>query len=173
MAHSLKNLWLSVALFALLCVPAHAAFWHCELPGGTYTVLLSSVASVSSHEYVVSAAARVTELTVATNSAVVARFYYIEPMVAKSPIGFGQSLIDKAQEKIQEGAQRTGMEEVWQKVVKDYPTTTHAHTVEYRLESVDQIKKLQKSLEDAWRNNTDTNIKIASATNPSGTSGNP
>ena len=166
MAHSLKTLCFSVALFAVSNLPAQAGFWRCELPGGIYTVNLATVSSVSTHEYVVSGAARVTELTVGTNSAVVARFYYLEPMVPKSPIGFGQSLIDKAQEKLQEGAARTGAEEVWMKVVKDYPTTTHAHTVEYRLDSVDQVKKVQKSLEDAWRANKDTLLKVTSTDNP-------
>jgi hypothetical protein len=169
MSHSLKTLWLSAFLVVALGLPARAAFWRCELPGGAYTVNLTAVASVSVHEYVVSGAARVTELTVATNSAVVARFYYLEPMVAKSPIGFGQSLIDRAQEKLQGGAVRTETEEVWKKVIMDYPATTHAHTVEYRLDSVDQVKKLQKSLEDAWRMNKETLFKITASENPGAT----
>ena len=162
MATSLKTVWLSVAAFILCSLSAEAAFWRCELPGGIFVVSLPTISSVSTHEYVVDGAARVTELTVATNSAVVARFYFLEPMVAKSPVGAAQSLIDKAQQKIQEGANRTGMEEVWKKVVKNYPLATHAHTVEYRLESVDQITKLQKSLETAWRTNKETLIKVAS-----------
>lgn len=172
MAHPFKTLLCSATLLVFAALPAQAGFWRCELPGGIYTVNLATVASVSTHEYVVSGAARVTELTVATNSAVVARFYYLEPMVPKSPIGFGQSLMDKAQEKLQEGAARTGTEEVWQKVVKDYPTTTHAHTVEYRLESVEQVSQLQKSLESAWRLNKDTLLKITSSTQESTGTGN-
>ncbi|MEI6561215.1 MAG: hypothetical protein WCO68_03920 [Verrucomicrobiota bacterium] len=174
MTHSLKTLWLSALVVAVLGLPAQAAFWRCELPGGIYVVSLPTVSSVSTHEYVVDGAVRVTELTIATNSAVVARFYYLEPMVPKSPVGFGQSLIDKAQEKIQEGATRTQMEEVWKKVVKNYPTTTHAHTVEYRLDSVDQIKKVERSLEDAWRNNKETQLKISFSeeSDTSGSSGN-
>jgi len=54
------------------------------------------------------------------------------------------------------------VEAVWQKVVKNYPTTTHAHTVEYRLETLDQLNRVQKSLEAAWRANTETQLKIAS-----------
>ena len=176
MTHSLKTLWLTALLLVVLGLPAQAAFWRCTLPGGIYMVSLPTIASVSTHEYLVDGAARVTELTVATNSAVVARFYYLEPMVAKSPVGFGQSLIDKAQEKLQEGASRTQTEEVWKKVVKNYPLTTHAHTVEYRLDSVDQIKKVQKSLEDAWRSGKDTSLTITSSddsdTSTSGNSGN-
>jgi len=173
MASPLKTLGLAAVAYALLCVGSQAAFWRCELPGGIYTVSLPTVVSVSTHEYIVDGAARVTELTVGTTGAVVARFYYIEPMVAKSPIGFGQTLIDKAQQKVTEGANRAGMEEVWKKVVKNYPSTTHAHTVEYRLDSVDQVKKLQKSLEDAWRVNKETLIKVsAEDSDDSSSSGN-
>ncbi|MCX6967110.1 MAG: hypothetical protein NTZ46_04910 [Verrucomicrobia bacterium] len=162
MAPPLKPVLLSALLLALANLPAQAAFWRCELPGGVYMVSLPAVSSVSTHEYVVDGAVRVTELTIGTNSAVVARFYYLEPMVPKSPVGFGQSLLDKAQEKAQEASTRTETEEVWKKVVKNYPLTTHAHTVEYRLDSTDQIKKVQKSLEDAWRKNQETFLKISS-----------
>ena len=122
-------------------------------------VNLAQVASVSVHEYVVDGAARVTEFTVGTTGAVVARFYYIEPLLTKSPIGFGQSIIDKVQEKAPELAERTDAGEVWKKVVKNYPLTTHAHTVEYRLESADQVTKLEKSIEEALRTNKDVSTK--------------
>lgn len=161
MALSRKSLWLPALLFTVMCTSAQAAFWRCELPGGIYMVNMTTLASVSTHEYVVDGAARVTELTVATNSAVVARFYFLEPMVPKSPVGgLGQSLIDKVQQRSEEAAGRAGLEEVWKKVVKNYPLTTHAHTVEYRLDSIDQVKKVQKSLEEAWRANRDTQFKV-------------
>ena len=159
----MKKLLLLVAVLVSGTPVARAAFWRCELPGGTYTVSLTSVASVSSHEYVVDGAARVTEVTVGTTGAVVARFYYLEPNVPKSPIGLGQSLIDKVQERAQDVAGRAeaaGIDPVWKKVVKNYPTTTHAHTVEYRVDSADKLETIRKSLEKAWRANAETSIKI-------------
>ena len=140
---------------------AQAAFWRGELPGGIFVVSLPTVTSVSTHEYVVDGMARVTELTVDTTGQIVARFYYIEPLVAQTPGGVGQALIDKAQQKLTQAAERAGVEEVWKKVVKNYPNTTHARTVEYRLDSIAQITRLQKSLEAAWRANQETQIKVA------------
>ncbi len=164
MRFPLKIVTVAAAVSLLFTAASQAAFWRCELPGGVYVVSLPTIASVSTHEYFVeNAGMRVTELTVATNSAVVARFYYMEPMTPKSPVGIGQSLIDKAQQHLGEAADRAGGEEVWKKVGKTYPTTTHAHTVEFRLESVDQVKKLQTSLENAWRNNRETSIKVDSS----------
>lgn len=157
----MKTLLLFASLILAVVSQAHAAFWRCELPGGVYMVNLATVTSVSTHEYVVNpGAARVTEFTIGTSGAVVARFYFIEPMVPKSPIGLGQSIIDKAQEKVEEAAERTDVEQVWKKVVKDYPLTTHMHTVEYRLDSLEKVTKLEKSIEDAWRNNKDVSMKI-------------
>ena len=159
----MKRIFFVVVLLAGAVTAAQAAFWRCELPGGVYTVSLSTISSVSTHEYVVDGAARVTELTIGATGAVVARFYYLQPQVPKSPIGFGQSVIDKVQERTQDVAGRAegaGVEPFWKKVVKSYPTTTHAHTVEYRLDNPDDIEKLRKSLEAAWRNNSETSIKI-------------
>lgn len=171
MAHSLKTLSLSALLFASLALSAQAAFWRCELPGGVYMVSIPTISSVSTHEYVVGGAARVTELTIGTNSAVVARFYYLEPLVPKTSISMGQTVIDKAQQYATEAAGRAGVEEVWKKVVKDYPLTTHAHTVEYRLDSLDQIKKLQASLESACHTGKETQIKLKADENADPLSG--
>lgn len=159
----MKKILFMVALLASAVTVVQAAFWRCELPGGLYTVSLPTISSVSTHEYVVDGAARVTELTVGTTGAVVTRFYYLQPLVPKSPIGLGQSVIDKVQERVQDAAGRVeaaGVEPLWKKVVKNYPTTTHAHTVEYRVDNLDDVEKLRKSLETAWRNNSETAIKL-------------
>jgi hypothetical protein len=124
--------------------------WRCELPGGTYEVALRAIVSVSMHEYVVDGVARVNELNIDTQGNMAARFYYLEPTAAKSPLGVGQSAIDRISDLAKEAGQRVGAEEVWQRVVKSYPTTTHAHTIEYRVESEDQLKQIFTSAQGAF-----------------------
>lgn len=124
--------------------------WRCELPGGTYEVALRSIVSVSMHEYVVDGAARVNEMNVDTQGNMSVRFYYLEPMGAKSPLGVGQSAIDRIGDLAKEAGGRVGANKVWQRVVKSYPTTTHAHTVEYRVESEDQLKQIFSSAQGAF-----------------------
>lgn len=141
-------------------MPGGLPVWRCELPGGIYEVALRSIVSVSSHEYVVDGAARVTEVNVDTTGSMTVRFYYLEPITPTSPLGIGQSTINKAQEMAKELMDRTGQGEVWQKVVKNYPTTTHARTIEYRLESQDQLEKLFQSAETAFRLNRNTTFKL-------------
>ncbi len=134
--------------------------WKCELPGGTYEVALRSIVSVSTHEYLVDNVARVTEVNIDTIGSMVVRFYYLEPNTPTSPLGIGQSTINKLQEMANEAATRTGQEEVWKKVLKNYPTTTHAHTIEYRVDTKESLMKLFKSAEEAWRLTKNTTLKL-------------
>jgi hypothetical protein len=125
--------------------------WICVTPAGTYEVALRSIVSVSSCEYIVDNIARVNEVNIDTNGNMAVRFYYIEPMTPSSPIGLGQSTINKAQEILTEAASRVGQDEPWKKVIKNYPTTTHSHTIEYRVDSKDALDKIFTSAEVAFR----------------------
>ncbi len=154
---------IAILAAALLSVSAaHAARWECHLPGGIYVVNTVHIVSISTHEYVLNAAARVTELTIGTTSHVTARFYYIEPLVStgSGPTARVQELLERAQEKVGAVTDRLGQEQVWKKVVKDYPTTTHAHTVEYRVERKENIQQLFDSLNNCWRLNSNTVIRV-------------
>jgi len=125
--------------------------WIGQLPGGEVQIALNSIQFVSSHEYVVDGGARVVEVNIGTSSPLVTRFYFVGPPEVTSPLGAGQAVIDQVLEKAQTITERTGTDAVWQKVVKNYPTTTHAHTVEYRLETEAQLKSLFDSVSKAWR----------------------
>ena len=136
------------------------AFWRCELPGGVYLVALRSIVSISSHEYVVDGLARVTEVNIATASTVEARFYYLEPVTANTSAVPAASL-EVLQQRVRDlSAAHPDVEAVWQKVIKNYPTTTHAHTVEYRLNSKDDLESLYQSLEQSWTTGKGVNVKM-------------
>ncbi len=144
--------------------PANARIpmWRATLPGGVYDVAIRSIISVSTHEYIVDGVARVTEMNIATMGSIEVRFYYIEPLTPTSPVGVGQSALDKIQDLQNEVEARVPSDsQVWQKVVKNYPTTTHAHTVEYRLDSLDDLENLFNSADQAFRTNQDTQIVIS------------
>ena len=134
--------------------------WRANLPGGSYSVALRSIVSVSTHEYVVDGAARVTEVNIDTTGAALVRFYYIEPNTPNAPAGFGAATIEKTQQLLQEGANRTGQaEDAWKKVLKSYPTTTHQRTIEYRLPSKEAVQKIFDSAEAAFRLQKNTVFK--------------
>ncbi len=137
--------------------PAPNGFWRCELPGGVYLVALRNIQSVSMHEYVVDGAARVTEVTVATNSSVEGRFYFLEPMT----VGTVGANLQQLQQHVQDlTSNHAGPDDkVWEKVVKNYPATTHAHTVEYRLTRKESLQQLYTSLEQAWMTGRGASLK--------------
>ncbi len=131
--------------------PLALTFWKAELPGGTFLIAHDSISAVSTQEYVLDGAARVTEVNIMTTGVFQPRFYYIEPLPAQIPLPAGQSVIDRAKSAALEAATRaTQGDAVWARVVKTYPTTTHAGTIEYRLETKEQLEKLFQSLEKSW-----------------------
>lgn len=142
---------------------ARTPMWRADLPGGSYEVAIRSIISVSTHEYLVDGAARVTELNIDTPGNLEVRFYYLEPVIAKGPLGVGQAAIDRATSLADQINDKVnpGQEPPWEKVVKNYPTTTHAHTVEYRVASEAQIQTLFNSVEQAFRLNINTQIKVS------------
>jgi len=124
--------------------------WEATLDGGKYVVNVADISFVSIHEYVVDNSARVSEVNIATSGSALVRFYFIEPNIPQAPSGIGQSTLNFAQEKAQEALDRTKTDDIWKKVVKNYPTSTHAHTVEFRLSSKDSLRKLFDSAEQSW-----------------------
>jgi hypothetical protein len=133
--------------------------FRAKLPGGTYEVAVSAMLAVTSHEYLVDGVARVTEVNIDTAGSLLARFYYLEGNIPNAPLGIGAATMEKTQQLMKEAADKTG-QDVWKKVVKNYPTTTHARTVEYRLESLEQLNKLFESADTAFRLQKDTRLTI-------------
>ena len=161
---ALKPLRLAAFAFALPLVGVTAqetaptpeqlrrGIWRAELPGGEYIVRLSAIASVSLHEYVVDGAARVAEVNISTSGSQLARFYFIEPYPPKAPVSAGQKVLSVIENKAKEVSERVETGDARTKVIKSYPTTTHSHTVEYRLVDRESLNRLFDSIEEAWLN---------------------
>lgn len=164
---------LPLFVFALLCTvhgqtpaaptPGSTAsarpIFRAELPAGTYQVATQSMISVSSHEYVIDGAARVSEVNIDTAGALVVRFYFIEPNLPTPPAGSAVTDVEKAQQLLQQGTDKTGVD-LWKRVVKNYPTTTHARTVEYRLVTKDDLGKIFNAADEAFRLQQTKRVKI-------------
>jgi len=135
-------------------------FFVSRTPGGNCTVRVASMVSVSMHEYVVDGAARVYEVNIDTTGNTLIRYYYLEPIRLQSPIGVGQSAIDKLEDLKNEAQSRFGLDEAARKVTKSYPTSTHAHTVEYRLDSRDSLNKIYEGADRAFRLRTSVTVEV-------------
>ena len=124
-------------------------FWDCTLPGGNYTVALNRISVVSLHEFNLTGG-RVTEMNIVTEGAGLARFYFMEAALPGSGSAAAELARTRLTELANTAADRTGPEKVWQKVQKDYPLATHAHTVEFRLQNKADLTALHASAKRAW-----------------------
>ena len=125
-------------------------FWECTTPAGTFVVPLDRISNVSTHQFIVQGAGRVWEVVIADDSSSIARFYYMEPASKMETPVTGDDTARYTEEALKEAAQETKTDRVWEKVVKTYPDATHAHTVEYRLESRKALTKLFEHLRESW-----------------------
>ena len=127
--------------------------WDGQLNGGSYLVRCTQILALSKHEYVVDAAARVVEVNLTMNSNMTVRFYFLEPVRLEGTgmVGASQQALDKAREALQNVAGRASPTLTTPQVVKSYPLTTHAHTVEFVLSSEERLNSLHASLERSFR----------------------
>jgi hypothetical protein len=127
-------------------------FWRLHLPAGTVTLDLTKVTTVAQHEYISDELFRVTELNIATISDLLIRLYYLEKYIPLKGVSSEviKGAADRLQEKAELAAETAGIEPIWRQVHKNYPTTTHARTVEYRLLHKDDLTKIREHIETAW-----------------------
>jgi len=124
-------------------------FWQSSLPGGDYVVALDRISSISKHSYIIDGNLRVTEVVIDTNGNSLARFYYIIPVSEDSGSTAGAGLTTRGKELLDKVGERTGTN-LNTAVMKQYPTTTHAKTVEFRVSDEGDLDKLFRSVRNAW-----------------------
>jgi len=124
-------------------------FWQATLPGGHYMVALDRISSVSRHQYVLDGTLLVDEVTVDSLGQALARFYFIAPLTDGANTNAATQLANRSKELIDKAAQRAGTG-VQDMVIKKYPDTTHARTIEYRLLSEQELASLHNSVRNSW-----------------------
>lgn len=128
-------------------------FWQASVGGGHYMVALDRISAISRHKYVLNGNLLVDEVTVDSLGQALVRFYCISPLTdalggsatadaAARVVDRGRELVDKAAGTLGTGAH--------QMVVKNYPDTTHARTIEYRVLSESELGALYNSVRTAW-----------------------
>lgn len=125
-------------------------FWQASFPdGGHYMVALDRIATISMHQYLLDANLVVNEVTIDTNGRALTRFYHVEPLTDSMNRSELTRIVDKGRELIDRAGQRvgTGAHNMAQ---KNYPLTTHAGTIEYRLLDLRNLDALYHSIRRSW-----------------------
>ena len=127
--------------------------WRCTLPGGSYSVALRAVVSVSTHEYLVDGTVRVTEVNIDTGSVLRSITSNRTRPMHRSASTRARS---KAQQLLTEAAGRSGrsVEEVIR------ITDNHSRALSMRLTEKSQINTIFASAEEAFRLNRNTTLKV-------------
>lgn len=138
-----------------------------EFPGDAraYYGTEDDVQSISKQEYV-TATFRVTEINIVTQGTALLRIYHSRPLRAgelqqalgesmnSAGVPGGSSIIQRPlPPQVQAMADRaSGAAEVATStaVMKEYPIATHAHTIEYRIGSLDELLELHDELKKHW-----------------------
>ena len=143
------------------------AIYSIEFPGETrtYSASEAGVQSISTQEYI-TASFRVIELNVVTQSNALLRIYYSRPLrpgelqqamsdgISATGIPGSSSIIQRPlPPQMQALADRAaGVSEAitGTEVMKEYPIATHAHTIEFRIGSRDELLELHQELKKHW-----------------------
>ena len=125
--------------------------WQATLPGGEYAVSTDRITSVSRHSYLLDGTLLVDEVTIDTTGQALARFYFIMPVGATgTPGSTAGAAIERGKGLLDSAGQRVGGD-LENMVIKKYPDTTHARTIEYRLATQAELTNLFNSAKQAWQ----------------------
>jgi hypothetical protein len=128
-------------------------FWQASVGGGHYMVALDRISAISRHKYLLDGAIIVDEVTVDALGQALARFYFLTPVSsALTGNGLGNAasrIVERGRDIIDNKAADAGTD-VHNMVVKKFPETTHAHTIEYRVLSAEELGALYNSVRTAW-----------------------
>lgn len=132
-------------------------FWEAELPGGSYMVSLSRISSISMHTYTVKGAV-VHEVDVETMGAALTRFYAIEAL-GEAGSSSAENIANRVREIAGQVGDKIGVD-ANTTVHKEYPTTTHAKTIEFRVVDKADLQEIYKSLSKSWKDDRGRKITI-------------
>lgn len=108
----------------------------------------SRIVSLSRAQYVIDGGGKVDEVTVDTTGGIVARFYFLESLAENNPLNAVQIINNRAQKLSELAERRTG--EDARQVVKHYPDTTHAKTVEFNLSKKEELDSIFDHITRKW-----------------------
>lgn len=134
--------------------PTRDGLWDGRLKGGNYIVRCNSIIALSKHEYVADAVARVVEVNLTLSSSQIVRFYFLEPAKMETNsnlVNAGTQAVERAKGLFEQAAGRVSTTLTEPRVVKSYPASTHAHTVEFVLKDEARLNSLFQSLERGFR----------------------
>ena len=134
-------------------------FWEANLKGGNYMVKLGSVSAISNHAYVLDGSLVVTEVNIDTPGSALVRFYQVTPLAAYKQSEI-TNLLSEGVSTIKDLTSNLNISEAASLAQKQYPQTTHAKTIEFQIDTLEQLSSLYKSISKSWTTNKGRKFSI-------------
>ena len=115
-------------------------------------VQLDRISAISRHKYLLDGGIIVDEVTVDALGQALARFYFLAPVTDATGSSAGNAaarMVERGRELVDKAASNLGTN-VQNMVVKKFPETTHARSIEYRVMSAEELGGLYNSVRTAW-----------------------
>lgn len=125
-------------------------FWQCNINGGEVMVAVDRIGAISKTQYLLDGGLLCTEVTIDTlGGQSLTRIYHVVPATEAVATNAATKIVDRAKEVLDNTSARAGTK-LHELVQKSYPTTTHAHTVEFRVMQLQDLEALYASLKATW-----------------------
>lgn len=130
-------------------------FWTATFQTGQYVVGLGHICSIAKQTYLLDNNLLIREVSIETPGSALARFYYIEPFIngenSETASHLKQRSGELADEAVKRAGSNTGGMDKDSLVIKQYPTTSHAKSIEFRISSAQELDALYNSVVTAWK----------------------
>jgi hypothetical protein len=125
-------------------------FWLCKIKGSELMIAVDRIAAISKTQYVLDGGVLVDEVVIETNGGqALNRIYSLRPVTDAMASNPASKIIDRVRDVATERGSRLGTN-LHEMVEKNYPTTSHARTVEFRVVAPEDLDVLYASLKDTW-----------------------
>lgn len=122
--------------------------WQASLDDSSMvTIAVSQLVSVTMHPYLLNGENLVTEVTIDTTGNNTIRFYYVHPEEDKLDLMNPEKTVKNAKKKI---LRRPSQPKANSIASVKFPEGAYAHSIEYQVNSLDDLEKIYQSLISVW-----------------------
>jgi len=123
-------------------------FLSIDYQGGRFVMPYGHIVSISRASFLIDGGGKVHEVTIDTSGGVIARYYFLESLLENNPLNAAQIVNTRMKNLGSLAEERSG--ESARQVIKHYPDTTHAKTVEFNLSKMEHLDAIFSHVTRKW-----------------------
>jgi hypothetical protein len=125
-------------------------FWVCNVKGSELMIAVDRISAISKTQYILDGGLLVDEVVIETTGGqALNRIYSIRPVTDAMSNNPATKIIDRVRDVATDRGSRLGAN-LHEMVEKNYPLTSHARTVEFRVVAPEDLDVLYASVKNTW-----------------------